>query len=594
MQDSWQELTKPFRGNDQMASNYFVHMVKSYLLNNQHRVHMELQPSATLEQDMIEQEAAKLKAFQGTLSPKEFNDIKAKSQHVKDVQNAIDPPSVVNTIPSLSLADIDKTGIEYDISVNEHAFGSATTLTTNIAQGNAGIVYIDIGIDISDLSYANVPMIPFIISMMDENDTENYSRAELDTLIGIDTGGISTSLELMPLYERGQLDYIASNSKKMRSILFFRGKCTVEKASNLLTLIEEIVHRSLPVSQEKAVQILERQISSLEASLVSSGHSYAVRRMHARYDYQSLLSEHLYGFSQYMFLKEILFKAKNNWDFFEQRIRKVMGSFSEMHSSETIINLTGDSSSIQKLGTLMELFITNLKNDASSPNLPNFYNVDHPWMEKVALHSSENDPLRDEGIPISSQVSYVGEGGTLFNHGEKIRGGNCVPLQFLRKGYLWDNVRAKNGAYGVSTSLDQTDGTLYMVSYRDPQLLKTIEVYDNAGGYLSGELEDKAITSQTIKTAIVGCIGDIDGSALPPRQVGWLAFRRYLSGSMSDRRQRWRDEILSAQISDFKIFAEKLQNWAANSTIVAVAPESKLASAAQAGKPLFVLSADPS
>ena len=243
-------------GDHEMNSGYFIRLGKNYLLENKHRVHMELQPSETLEDDMIAQEAAKIKAFQGTLNDDEFNAIKMRAQHLEDVQNTVDPPNVVDSIPSLTLEDIDTTGVEYNIDVMENAYGTSTMLTKNTADGNAGIVYVDVGIDISSLAYTNVQMLPFIISMLSESDTDFNSRATLDSLIGMHTGGIAIDLILTPLYESGQEHYIASNNKKMRSILFFRGKCISENTEKLLHLIKEVAENSLSVSQQKAIQIL--------------------------------------------------------------------------------------------------------------------------------------------------------------------------------------------------------------------------------------------------------------------------------------------------------------------------------------------------
>jgi len=535
---------------------------------------MELQPSENLEGELIAQEEQNVKSFEANLNEEEFNAIKATAQHLQDLQNTGDPPSVVNTIPSLTLGDIDKHGVEYDIVVMENAYGTDTLVTKNIADGNAGIVYIDVGVDISSLAYTNVPMLPFIESMLYESDTDNYSRAELDALIGMHTGGIDIDLQLLPVNDSEQISHEASNNRKMRSILFFRGKCLAENTEELLNLIQEIVQHSKPVSQQQAVQILERKISSSEADLSTRGHSYAVSRMHARYNVQAFVDENLYGYSQLQFLKKALKKAQNNWEFFEKRIGRTMASFNEMHSEMTFINLTGDSNSLQRINAMIEAFTLSLQQDHSSPQL--YPSNDHPWMEKAASAIESFGAPIDEGIPIASQVSYVGKGGVFFEEGEQISGANCVPLQYLRKGYLWENVRAKNGAYGVSASLDSSDGILNMVSYRDPNLLQTIDVYDNAGIYLSEELEKKTITKQTIKTAIIGCVGDIDGSALPPRKVGWLAFRRFLSGSTAARRQKWRDEILSTTLVDFERFSKRLKTWPENATIAAVGPESSL------------------
>eukprot|EP01083_Nonionella_stella_P070694 189279_1 len=113
--------------------------------------------------------------------------------------------------------------------------------------------------------------------------------------------------------------------------------------------------------------------------------------------------------------------------------------------------------------------------------------------------------------------------------------------------------------------LDKTDGFFYMVSYRDPHVKMTMEAYNDAGKHLYDEALSEYLTKKTIKTAIIGCIGALDGSALPPREVGWTSFYRWLSGSSASKRQKWRDELLETKRSDFQAFAQKLQKLAAAS-----------------------------
>lgn len=49
------------------------------------------------------------------------------------------------------------------------------------------------------------------------------------------------------------------------------------------------------------------------------------------------------------------------------------------------------------------------------------------------------------------------------------------------------------------------------LSYRDPNLLKTLEVYDGTGDFLRGlEIDDDTLTK-----SIIGTIGDVDAYQLP-------------------------------------------------------------------------------
>ncbi len=537
---------------------------------------MELIPSDTLEEEIIKEEEDKVRAFQKSLTPASLEAIKDEAKALKLVQETDDTPEVLNKIPTLELSDLDSKGVEYDILELNGAYGAASsTVTKNIVSGSPGIVYIDIGIDVSSLAYGNVEMMPFVLSMLGECDTKNKTRVELDRLEGMYTGGISVDLKLMPLYSEEELDYVVTHNTHMRSMLFVRGKCTVEKAEQMLNLIKEVIEDSLPVSKTRAIQILQRKISGFESAIVSSGHAYSVKKMHSRYDVQAFFDEKLNGITQLHTLKELLDKAQNNWDIFEKRIATVLSSFSKLYAGETVINLTGDESAIGAVDINIHEFVSSMADSSARPALPDFYNADHPWMESAISEMQTLSPLQDEGIPISSQVSYVGKSGLLYHTGEKISGGTCAPMQFLRKGYLWDTVRAKNGAYGVMASLDKMDGSLYMVSYRDPQLSKTIDAFDRAGNYLVGEITRGAIKSKDIQIAIIGCIGALDGSALPPRDVGWIAFHRWISRSSASRRQKWRDEILGTKLKDFQDFSSHLVNWD-NATVAAVAPKSSL------------------
>ena len=427
------------------GSAYFVKLIKEYFLSNNHRVHMELRPSQILEKMNLNSEKLKMKSFSERLSDSEYDAIIDQADRLRTIQNTDDPPEVVDMIPSMNLEDIDESGVEYPLIVKKKAFGTDTTFVSHPVDGSPGIVYIDVGVDVASVPFSEIALLPLITSILNECDTESYSREELDRMIGMHTGGITVDLVLIPVYE-DELSYVKEGTK-MRSYLFLRGKCTTENTVTMLTLFKEIIQKNLMVTQEKVVQLLERKISSFKSSIASRGHSFSVMRMNARYDVQSYMDERLYGVSQMNFLQSILNEAKNDWDNFKVRITNILDIHLKLDTSSTVVNLTGDQSSLVKARYAIKDFITSLDNadDVSSFD----YGIEnHPWIEVAQKEMPETSPLRDEGIVISSQVSYVGKGGLIYDLGEKVSGSSCVPLQFLKKGYLWDEVRAKHGAYG--------------------------------------------------------------------------------------------------------------------------------------------------
>jgi len=561
------------------GSSYFVSLVEKYLLHNTHRVHMELSPSSTLEQDTIDEEKKTMKAQLDTMSDSEYIDVIKQAENLKEIQNTEDPPEVIDTVPMLSIEDIDRNGVEYPVEIIEDAYDTGATLVSQSVDGSPGIIYIDLGVDISTISYADIGLLPFVTTILTESNTTIHSRTDLDRLIGIYTGGVKVDLELIPVHDPSEENIFASENTKMRSILFLRGKCTVENAVTMLSLMKEIIEKTEVLSQEKAIQLLERDIEDLKSDISSGGHSYSVRKMHSRYDVKSFLNEKLFGVKQLITLENLLKNAKNNWSGLQKRLSNMLDINSTLRPSRTIINLTGDRETLVSVFLEVEDFIRSLNQDGDVVNLPDFSRVDHPWMAPAKHQMVNLAPIQDEGIAISSQVSYVGKGGIMYEEGEKISGSSYVPLQYIKKGYLWDEVRAKNGAYGVMAALYENDGTIFMVSYRDPNLSKTLDVYDGTGEYLMKSLqEDDMITEKSITKAIIGCIGAIDTTALAPRDAGWLSFTRYLAGLSASRRQNWREEILRTKREDFTDFAQRLMNWK-NTSVAIVGPESAFQSA---------------
>ena len=125
---------------------------------------------------------------------------------------------------------------------------------------------------------------------------------------------------------------------------------------------------------------------------------------------------------------------------------------------------------------------------------------------------------------------------------------------YLRTTYLWDKVRIQGGAYGVFASFDSFSGAFNYVSYRDPNVLETLNVYDGTEDFLRKE----EISREEVTKAIIGVIGTMDAYQLPDAK-GYASMSRYLSGYSDEVRQKIRDEVLAASEDDFREFADVLE-----------------------------------
>merc|ERR1712013_655370 len=155
-------------------------------------------------------------------------------------------------------------------------------------------------------------------------------------------------------------------------------------------------------------------------------------------------------------------------------------------------------------------FLEELPGDSDGEKLPNFYEEVHPWIPEAKKLMEGFAPLKDEGFVVPTQVSYVGKAGLLYEEGESVSGSAEVVSRFLRTGYLWDNVRVIGGAYGGFCTFNSKSGFFSFLSYRDPNLEQTLDVYDKAADALLEAADMMEKDPDALTTAIVGAMGDLD------------------------------------------------------------------------------------
>jgi len=163
-----------------------------------------------------------------------------------------------------------------------------------------------------------------------------------------------------------------------------------------------------------------------------------------------------------------------------------------------------------------------------------------------------------------------------------VSGADAVVRRFLSLDYLWNKVRVVGGAYGGSCSLSPASGSFVFSSYRDPNLAKTLDTYGAAGDWL----EALDVESGELTKAIVAAVGDLD-SPTTPDQKGSISLRHYLDGTTTERRQKWRDEVLATTPADFVKFAKRLKALDARASVFASAAAVDAANA-ELGAPLDV------
>mmetsp|Transcript_15469 Transcript_15469/g.23722 ORF Transcript_15469/g.23722 Transcript_15469/m.23722 type:complete len:1104 (+) Transcript_15469:54-3365(+) len=546
---------------EQSKSQVFRDMLQDLLVKNTHRTTIEMVPSKTLEKENVEEEEKRLAAIKAGMSEEQLDEVISKTKELKRIQAAEDTPEERATIPSLTLADLKREVTEYPITVSEDENDSGVTVLRHELLSTSGIAYAGLLVDLSMVPLEDVPLLQLFTRMITQTGTSEYDPVALTQRIGMYTGGLGASLMTTPVKASGVDQNEITDCDKMVTKLVIKGKATTDRIDELFSLYLSILTDANLDSQNKVIEMLKESKAGIESSIQGSGHSYALQRMRARYTAAGYIDEKMGGISHLESVKQLLNQAENDWPTFLGRLQNLRRTILEHSAARDgmMVDITGDKKVLDTIEPSVKNLLKKLPGKKSSEKLQDFYSEDHPWIVAAKKDMAGNAPMVDEGFIVPTQVSYVGKGGRLFDKGDKISGTASVVARYLRTGYLWDNVRVIGGAYGGMNMLAEGSGFFGFVSYRDPNLAKTIDVYDAAADALIASAEELEKDPEALATAVIGAVGDMDG-ALSPDQKGWAAFSRWLIRETPESRQRRRDEVLNTKASDFKDFAERLKN----------------------------------
>jgi Zn-dependent M16 (insulinase) family peptidase len=267
-------------------------------------------------------------------------------------------------------------------------------------------------------------------------------------------------------------------------------------------------------------------------------------RLQSRFGEADWAAEQMSWISYLFFLRQLADEVENDWPSVLERLEAIRQRL--INRSGMVCNVTLDREHWQQFEPKLADFLSALP--ATPPAL-------NQW--------TSSHETADEGLVIPAQVNYVGKGADLYKLGYKAHGSIVPILNYLQTTWLWERVRVHGGAYGAFGMFDRRSGIFAYLSYRDPNLLGTLDNFDQTGQFLR-QLE---LSDDELEKAIIGAIGLMDTYLLPDAK-GYTSMMRYLTGDTDERLQQVRDEILSTTVEDFRRFGDILVQVSTQGAVV--------------------------
>ena len=521
-----------------LEEGYFEELIRKYLLGNTHGAILSLVPEKGLAAKRDKELEEKLENYRKSLSDEELTRMVENTKALEAYQEAEEAPEALTCIPMLSREDIKKeiTGLTNE----EHYVDDSLFLYHDVCTN--GIGYADLLFDIHDFDVNTVHYLGLLKSVLGAVDTENYSYGELFNEVNARTGGISYGIEVFD---------DAQDTDAFRAMFAVRGKALYPEMDFMFSMIREVLTTSKLTDTKRLYEIIARVKSRAQASLASAGHSTAVLRGASYASPMAAFQDEMAGIGYYQFIEKLEKDFDSCKDEIVKNLRKVMEEV--LRPENFCVSYTGERESLdvvkaQAAGIKKVLF-----------------NGQKPESVKQAPCIKKNEAFKTSG-----QVQYVAQNGNFRKKGLEYTGALEILKVILSYDYLWINLRVKGGAYGCMSGFKR-NGESFLVSYRDPHLKRTLEVYQGVPDYIRAfEADEREMTKY-----IIGTISNKDVPRTPQMQ-GSISKTAYFSNVTEDMLQKERNQILGAQKEDIQKLAALVEAVLSDDQICVVGSETAI------------------
>ncbi len=527
MMDSWlYDEEKPFIHVEaletfeflkkQVGTGYFEGLIRKYLLDNTHGAVVIVKPEKGRTARMDALLDAKLQEYKASLTADEVEELVKKTAGLEEYQSEPEKEEDLERIPVLRREDISR---EIEPIVNEEMTLAGVPVVFHEIETN-GIGYVDVLFDISGVREELLPYVGILQSVLGIIDTENYGYGELFNEINMHTGGIGTSLELYT-------DVTNIREKAFKATFEIKGKALYGKLAVVFAMMSEILTASKLSDTKRLREILAMVKSRLLMRFQSSGHTTAALRAMSYASPSAKLKDMTNGIEFYQTVARI----EEHFDEEKGHLTEALESLAKQlfRPDNMMISYTASREGLEG----MEAYIKEMKKKLYQGA---------PEETPCVIHCEK----KNEGFKTASKVQYVARTGNFIDHGASYTGALQILKVILSYDYLWQNIRVKGGAYGCMSSFNRI-GEGYFVSYRDPNLSRTVEVYEGVVEYL----KNFTVSERDMTKYIIGTMSNID-QPMTPMIKGERSMNLYMNKVSADMIREERNQILDAGQEDIR------------------------------------------
>ena len=519
-----------------LAGTYFEDLIRHSILNNNHKVLVSIYPERGLQERKDAEVKEHLAAVKANMTKEEIDAIVEQTKRLKIRQETPDSDEALASIPLLELSDLNP-NMEA-VERRESKIGNTTVHF--VPTFTKGINYVGLYFKLNCLTEEELFYADILSDILGRVDTSERGYEALAKDINMNLGGLSS--DITAISKDGKRD-------EFTPLMIVRAKALHTKLPDLCRLINEVVQKADYSDDSRLTELVQESKAIWDNEAFRRGNSIVSQRVMAQV---SAVGK---------------FRDNGNLGYYQK--------ISELASNPAALPLLPEklaevARKIFRANNVDIMFV------GEEGELEAFKNLMKPLVETWDTTELSSDGLQitglsgNDGIVTAGKVQYVAQGGNFIDHGFKHVGPMSVLETILRYEYLWIRIRVQGGAYGAFANF-YDDGNMIFCSYRDPNLLETLDVYKELPQYL----RDFTLTDREMRKYIIGTMSSLD-LPMTPALRGPRAMGMYFSGAKLEDKVEFRKQVIACKPEDIVALADVVEPVLNDNHICTMGNEQKI------------------
>jgi len=488
---------------------------------------------------------AAMEARKGGMSAANLERIREEAAKLDALQSAPNTPEQLATLPHLALADVPPEPME--LSTRVETVASRPCLLTDIFAN--GVNYLNLAFDLNGLDADLVDFVPLFAEALTKMGAAGLDYAAMAEREASCTGGVGAGASA-----NGRMD----NAAHVQPFLVLRASALDRKLEDMFAVVADRILRPDFTDRARLKDVILQGKVHRHAHIVPAGSHFAALYAARGFSENAALSERWGGITQVRHYDHMAVEFDAQADAVVEKLQRIQSCLSAR--GRVYASFVGAEAQRRVACAWLRNLLGSLR-DEDAPE---------------ASGGFQPGPALREGVATPADVAFVATVMPAPPADHPDAAALLFLSQSLSYGHLWNEIRAKRGAYGAHAGYQGSNTLFSFTSYRDPCIRETLDTYAGVCRYVESGMD---LSPAAVEQAIIGTVKTLDRPIRPGQAVG-VALGRYLGGETPAFRKAFRQRLLGLQGEDIRRVArEALASGFTRSSVCVLSSREKLTAA---------------